>query len=71
MMTTDEFGMGDIAAIIDTGSVKSIYLQGLGMQIIQKVANLSTSFVIVDGLKTTYGLEIKNEENSAVLTGIN
>jgi len=68
---TEEYGMADIAAIIDVAHVKSVYLQGLGMRIIEKIANLSTSFQIVDGITTTYGLEAKNEENSAVLTGIN
>ena len=66
-----ELGMADTAMILDPNSVKSIYLQGNGMRVIQKVSDLTTSFVIVDGVTTTLGMKVQNEENNAWIEGIN
>jgi len=68
---TDEYGLADKMAIVDGSQARQVFLQTLGrLQVVKKVSSLSTAFRVVDGVKTTAGLQLKNEELSAWVEGI-
>jgi hypothetical protein len=67
---TAEYAMADYMAILDTSNIRSVYLQTLGMRVLQKLSSLSTAFRVVDGVTTTFGMELHNEQNFALLTNI-
>ena len=54
---TAETGLGGVMAIIDPGYIRQTQLQNMGVQLIQKVSNLSSAFTIVDLIKGTHGLQ--------------
>ena len=68
---TDEYGLADKMAIVDGSQARQVFLQTLGrLQVVKKVSSLSTAFRVVDGVKTTAGLQLKNEELSSWVEGI-
>ena len=67
---TQENGLADIMCILDLAYVRQVYLQNMGLQIIKKVSNLSTSFMVVDGIKGTFGLDMQFEELHAWIEDI-
>jgi len=69
-MLTDEYGLADILAIIDPAHVRQVYLQNMGLTLLKKVSNLSTTHRIVDAITGTFGFQMKFEELSAWIEGI-
>jgi hypothetical protein len=68
---TAETGLGGVMAIIDPAYIRQTMLRGMGVQLIKKVTNLSTSFTIVDLIKGTHGLQCGQlEELHAWIEGI-
>ena len=61
-MLTEENGLADILAIIDPMHVRQVYLQGMGIKLLKKISNLSTSHRIVDGITGTFGFQMNFEE---------
>lgn len=53
---TSETGLAGVMVILDPMHVRQTYLNGMGVTLIKKVSNLSTSFKIVDLIKGTHGL---------------
>lgn len=62
---TEEFGLADIMVCLDMATVRQTYLQNMGLQLVQKVQNLTTLHQIVDAVTLTAGLQVKNEELNA------
>ena len=69
-MLSEEFGLADVMAMLDPAHIRQVYLRNMGLQILKKVPNLSTSFKVVDIIKGTYGLQMKFEELFAWLEDI-
>lgn len=67
---TEDHGLADVLVIFDPAHVRQTYLRTLGMKVIKKVANLSTTHKIVDAVTTTAGLQLYHEELHAWLEGI-
>jgi len=67
---TDDYGLADIMAIIDKNSIRQVRLIGMGLQLIKKIASLSTSCRVADGFKETFGMQLQNEENCAFIEDI-
>jgi hypothetical protein len=67
---TADNGLGDVLLIFDPAHVRQVYLQNTGMRVIKKVSDLSTSFVVVDGVTGTFGLQTLFEELHAWIEDI-
>jgi hypothetical protein len=67
---TEDNGLADVMVVLDPAHVRQVYLQNMGMTVIKKVANLSTTHKIVDAITLTVGLQIVHEELFAWLEGI-
>lgn len=61
-MLTDEYGLADVLAIIDPAHVRQVYLQNMGLTLLKKVSNLSTTHRIVDAITGTFGMQLNFEE---------
>jgi hypothetical protein len=55
-------GLADIMVILDSANVRQVFLQTMGLKIIKKVSNLSTTHRIVDAVTGTFGMQMKFEE---------
>ncbi len=70
-MLTEEYGLADKMAILDTAHVRQVRLRGLGgLKIIKKVTSLSHTHRIVDAITGNYGLQIGMEELHAWIEDI-
>lgn len=69
-MLTEDYGLADVMVIIDPAHVRQVYLQNMGLTVIKKVSNLSTTHKIVDAITGTFGLQVKFEELHAWIEDI-
>lgn len=67
---TADNGLGDVMLIIDPAHVRQAYLQNMGLKILKKISNLSTTHKIVDGVTGTFGLQTLFEELHAWIEDI-
>jgi hypothetical protein len=67
---TKEYGLQDKLVGLDLEKVRQTYLRSMGMQLYQKVANLSGIHRIVDAITLTAGLQLHNEELFCLLEDI-
>ena len=69
-LLTEEYGLADRAFIIDPSDLNEVFMRNMGLTLIKKVPDLSTTHVIVDAITSTFGLEGRLEELHAQWSGI-
>lgn len=67
---TADHGLADVMVIFDPAHIRQVYLQNMGLTVIKKVADLSTTHTIVDAVTLTIGLQMYFDELHAWVEGI-